>query len=96
MWLIVRLQYLHLLLDNPSSKYNVPIWLSKWTFIDGIKQKYTLDNHIVKGHNKGEIFTNKKIVNKAVNKLKKGRKKTSLVPVNLTLKSQHGFGINDN
>ena len=83
-------------MDKPTKRYNIPIWLSQWTFIDGNKKKYLLNNFIVKGYNKGEIFTNKKIVNKAVNKLKRGRKKGKIVPVNLSLISQHGFGVNDN
>ena len=75
-------------MDKPTKRYNIPIWLSKWTFVDGNKKKYLLNNFIVKGHNKGEIFANKKIVNKAVNKLKRGRKKGKIVPVNLSLISQ--------
>tara|TARA_R110001632_G_scaffold27635_1_gene74153 strand:+ start:991 stop:1242 length:252 start_codon:yes stop_codon:yes gene_type:complete len=83
-------------LDKPTKRYNIPIWLSKWTFTDKQKKLYTLNNYIVKGRNKGEIFTNKKIVNKAVNKLKLGKRKGGVVAVNLSLLSQHGFGINDN
>jgi hypothetical protein len=75
--------------------YCVPIWLSKWTFKDSRNHTHTLDNHIVKGYDKGSIFTNKEIVNKAVNKLNGGKKKRKLVPVNLTLKSQHGYGVKE-
>jgi len=82
--------------DKPTSRYNIPIWLSNWTFKDSKNKIYTLDNHIVKGYNKGTIFTNKIIVNKAVNKLVGTRSKKKLVPVNLTLLSQHGYGVDDN
>ena len=82
-------------MDKPTKMYCVPIWLSKWTFKDSRKNIYTLDDFIVKGYNKGSIFTNKKIVSKAVNKIIGKRKKHSLVPINLTLKSQHGYGIKD-
>tara|TARA_R100001530_G_C4255395_1_gene139014 strand:+ start:38 stop:271 length:234 start_codon:yes stop_codon:yes gene_type:complete len=76
--------------------YSTPIWLSKWTFKDQKNKLYILENHIVKGDNKGSIFTNKNIVDKAVNKLIGGRSKKKLVPVNLTLISQHGYGVDDN
>lgn len=74
--------------------YCVPIWLSKWVFKDS-RKIYILDNFIVKGYDKGSIFTNKNIVKKAVDKIISKRKKHSLVPVNLTLKSQHGYGVKD-
>ena len=83
-------------MDSSTKQYNVPIWLSNWVFKDGKNKKYTLYNIVVKGHTKGEIFTNKKIVNKIVNKIKGGSKKRKIVPVNLSLISQHGYGINDN
>ena len=74
--------------------YCVPIWLSKWIFKD-LRKTYILDDFVVKGYDKGSIFTNKDIVKKAVNKIIGKRKKHSLVPVNLTLKSQHGYGVKD-
>ena len=73
-----------------------PIWLSNWTFKDLKNKKYILENQIVKGYNKGSIFTDKKIVNKLVNKLIGSRSKRKLVAVNLTLLSQHGYGVEDN
>ena len=82
-------------MDESTEMYPVPIWLSKWTFRDSRKKIYTLDNFVVKGYNKGSIFTNKKIVDKAVNKIIGKRKKHSLVPINLTLISQHGYGVKD-
>ena len=82
-------------MDKPTKMYCVPIWLSRWTFKDSRKKIYTLDDFIVKGYDKGSIFTNKKIVKKAVNKIIGKRKKHSLVPINLTLKSQHGYGIKE-
>jgi hypothetical protein len=78
-----------------SSRYNIPIWLSNWTFKDSKNKIYTLENYIVKGHDKGSIFTNQTIVNKAVNKLIGRSSKKRLLPVNLTLVSQHGYGIED-
>ena len=81
--------------EGPTKRFCVPIWLSTWTFKDKRNQTHVLDNHVVKGYDKGSIFTNKEIVNKAVNKLNGGKKKRQLVPVNLTLKSQHGYGIED-
>ena len=83
-------------MDKPTSRYNTPIWLSNWVFKDSKNKLYKLENHIVKGHNKGSIFTNKLIVNKAVNKLIGTCSKKKLVPVNLTLISQHGYGVEDN
>jgi len=83
-------------MDKPTLRYNIPIWLSNWVFKDSKNKTYKLNNHIVKGHNKGSIFLNKNIVNKAVNKLIGSRSKKKLVPVNLTLISQHGFGVDDN
>ena len=59
-------------------------------------KKYTLYNQVVKGYNKGEIFTNPKIVEKLVNKIKGRRSKQKLVPLNLTLISQHGYGVEEN
>ena len=81
-------------MEKPTKIYCVPIWLSKWTFKDS-RKTYTLDDFIVKGYNKGSIFTDEYTVNKAVNKIIGRRKKHSLVPVNLTLKSQHGYGVKD-
>ena len=78
------------------SKYCIPIWLSNWVFKDSKNKLYTLDNLVVKGHNKGSIFTDQRIVNKAVNKLIGSRSKKKLVPVNLTLISQHGYGVEEN
>ena len=85
-----------LLMGNKTNLFCVPIWLSKWTFKDQKNKEYVLDNYIVKGHNKGAIFTSKSIVNKAVNKLIGSRSKRKLVPVNLTLISQHGYGVEEN
>ena len=82
-------------MDKPNETYSVPIWLSTWTFKDQKNKLYKIENQIVKGHNKGSIFTNKKIVNKLVNKLIGSRSKKKLVPVNLSLLSQHGFGVED-
>ena len=59
----------------------MPIWLSNWTFKDQKNKLYKLENQVVKGYNKGTIFTNKKIVNKLVNKLIGSRSK---------------FGVDDN
>jgi len=84
-----------IIVDQPTEQYNIPIWLSDWVFKDSKNKEYRLFNHVVKGHDKGFIFTNKDIVKKAVNKIIGKRKKHSLVPVNLTLKSQHGYGVKD-
>ena len=78
------------------SKFKVPIWLSDWTFKDQKGKKYKLTNQVVKGYDKGTIFTDQKIVNNLVNKLKTSRSKKKLVPVNLTLISQHGYGVEEN
>ena len=82
--------------DKPTERYFVPIWLSDWKFKDSRNRTLILNNHIVKGFDKGSIFTNKKIVNNAVCKLIGTRSKRKLVPLNLTLISQHGFGVDDN
>ena len=83
-------------MDKPSKMYSVPIWLSRWTFKDKRNKNHILDNFIVKGKDKGSIFTDKKIVDKAVKKLIGHKKKHTLVPLNLTLISQHGYGVDDN
>ena len=83
-------------MDKPQGEFKVPIWLSNWTFKDSRNKKYTLHNQVVKGYNKGEIFTNPKIVEKLVNKIKGRRSKQKLVPLNLTLISQHGYGVEEN
>mgnify|MGYP003113882020 FL=1 len=83
-------------MDKPRGEFKVPIWLSNWTFKDSRNKKYTLHNQVVKGYNKGEIFTNPKIVEKLVNKIKGRRSKQKLVPLNLTLISQHGYGVEEN
>ena len=83
-------------MDKPTDRYKIPIWLSNWTFKDNKNKIYKLQNQVVKGYNKGSIFTNKKIVDKLVNKLIGRRSKRKLVPVNLTLISQHGYGVEEN
>ena len=80
---------------SKTAKYTVPIWLSDWTLEDYSGRKYYIKNIIVKGENKGEIFLNKNIVDKVVRKLNGKQKKTTLKAINLTLKSQHGFGIKE-
>ena len=82
-------------MTNISSKYNIPIWLSDWTFKDSRGHKYTIEDIVVKGKNKGEIFLNKDIVSKVVRKLIGKRKKHTLKATNLVLKSQHGYGIEE-
>ena len=84
-----------MLKEKPTKDYTVPIWLSTWKFKDKRNKIYTIDMQVVKGHNKGSIFTNQRIVNKVVKKIIGSRKKHTLVPVNLTLVSQHGYGIED-
>ena len=81
--------------NKPIGQYKVPIWLSNWVFKDKKGNTYKVEKQVVKGYNKGSIFTNKKIVNKVVKKIIGTRKKHTLVPVNLTLVSQHGFGIEE-
>ena len=81
--------------SQPSKDYKVPIWLSNWTFKDKRGRVYTIESQVVKGYNKGAIFTNQSIVNKVVKKIIGTRKKHTLVPVNLTLVSQHGYGVED-
>ena len=76
-----------------STKNSVPIWLSDWVFKDKKGKKYNISMQVVKGHNKGSIFTDQATVNKIVKKIIGTRKKHTLVPVNLTLVSQHGYGI---
>tara|TARA_R110000824_G_scaffold14378_15_gene61277 strand:- start:6062 stop:6310 length:249 start_codon:yes stop_codon:yes gene_type:complete len=82
-------------MTNISSKYNIPIWLSDWTFKDSRGLKYTIEDIVVKGKNKGEIFLNKDTVSKVVRKLIGRRKKHTLKAINLVLKSQHGYGIEE-
>ena len=84
-----------MLSPNPISKYKVPIWLSNWVFKDKKGNKHKVESQVVKGYSKGSIFTDQKIVNKVVKKIIGSRKKHTLVPVNLTLVSQHGFGAEE-
>ena len=81
---------------SKTEMYNIPIWLSDWKFRDKLKRVYTVTDVIVKGKNKGAIFTNQKIVDKVVKKIIGARKKHTLKPINLHLKSQHGFGVEEN
>tara|TARA_R100000458_G_C8124336_1_gene141917 strand:- start:86 stop:340 length:255 start_codon:yes stop_codon:yes gene_type:complete len=81
--------------EKATTKYKVPIWLSNWKFKDKKGKEYTVNLQVVKGYNKGAIFTNQEIVNKVVKKIIGSKKKHTLVPVNLTLVSQHGYGIED-
>jgi protein-arginine kinase len=83
-------------MNKPSQKYNIPIWLSDWTLKDGRGKTHHIYNAIVKGADEEDIINNLDIVNKVVNKLKRGRKKLTLKATNLALKSQHGYGIDDN
>tara|TARA_R110000787_G_C13282402_1_gene432679 strand:- start:373 stop:624 length:252 start_codon:yes stop_codon:yes gene_type:complete len=83
-------------MDKPTIKYNTPIWLSDWTFIDGNKKTHHLYNVVVKGLDEENIINNLDLVNKVVNKLKRGRKKVILKATNLVLKSQHGYGVSEN
>jgi len=83
-------------MENPTSKYNIPIWLSDWTLVDGRGKTHYAYNMIVKGLNEDDIINNLDIVNKVVNKLKRGRKKVTLKATNLVLKSQHGYGVGEN
>ena len=78
-----------------KGKYIIPIWLSDWTFEDGRKFKHTINDVVVKGMDKESIFSDKDIVNKVVKKLIGSRKKHTLKPINLTLKSQHGYGVEE-
>ena len=82
-------------MEEPTEKYNVPIWLSDWTFKDSKGKSHYAYSQIVKGHNKGEIFLNESIVSKIVKKIINGRKKHTLIATNLTLKSQHGYGVEE-
>ena len=82
-------------MNNTLSKYNIPIWLSDWTFKDSRGFKYNIEDIVVKGKNKGEIFLDKDTVNKVVRKLIGKRKKHTLKATNLVLKSQHGYGIEE-
>ena len=83
-------------MEEATVSYNVPIWLSDWTFIDARKIKRKINDVVVKGHTKEEIFNNTKIVNKVVKKIIGTRTKHTLKPINLQLKSQHGFGVKEN
>jgi hydroxymethylpyrimidine/phosphomethylpyrimidine kinase len=82
-------------MSKTKNEYNTPIWLSDWTLIDGRNHKYVVPDVVVKGHTKEEIFNNLKIVEKVVKKLIGRRKKHTLKATNLTLKSQHGYGIEE-
>ena len=59
------------------------------------KKTYPIYNVVVKGYNKEDILKNERIVNKVVNKIIGKRKKHTLKATNLTLKSQHGYGIEE-
>ena len=82
-------------MKTTPKKYNIPIWLSDWTFKDSRSRKYTIKNVVVKGKNKGDIFLDSYTVDKVVKKIIGSRKKHTLKATNLVLKSQHGFGIEE-
>jgi hypothetical protein len=82
-------------MNNTSSKFNIPIWLSDWTFKDSKGFKYTIKDVIVKGKNKGKIFLDENTVDKVVRKLIGSHKKHTFKAINLVLKSQHGYGIEE-
>lgn len=83
-------------MEKPTSKYKIPIWLSDWTLVDGRGKTHHAYNVVVKGLDEDDIINNLDIVNKVVNKLKRGRKKVTLKATNLVLKSQHGYGVGEN
>ena len=83
-------------MEGSTERYNIPIWLSNWVFKDSRNKKYELLNHIVKGKNKEDLLSKESIVNNAVYKLIGRSSKKKLVVVDLTLLSQHGYGVNDN
>ena len=83
-------------MDLPTKRYNIPIWLSKWVFKDARNKNLILENHVVKGKDKESILSNERIVNNAVYKLIGRSSKKKLVVVDLTLISQHGYGVNEN
>jgi|TARA_Y100000310_G_C20582936_1_gene763907 hypothetical protein len=82
-------------MDNNLNKYTVPIWLSNWTFKDAKGYKYLIENVVVKGKNKGNIFLDENIISKVIRKLIGNQKKHTLKATNLILKSQHGFGVEE-
>ena len=78
-----------------SKDFNVPIWLSNWTFKDARNKIYIIKEVIVKGYNKGSIFTDQKVVDKVVKKIIGNKSKHTLKPINLELVSQHEYGIKE-
>tara|TARA_R100000773_G_C4214934_1_gene113810 strand:+ start:1234 stop:1482 length:249 start_codon:yes stop_codon:yes gene_type:complete len=81
--------------DDNKIKFCVPIWMSDWVFEDKRKNKFTISDVIVKGHNRDEIISNPIIVNKVVRKINGKRKNKQLKPINLTLTKQHGYGVKE-
>ena len=78
-----------------SKDFSVPIWLSNWEFKDARNKIYIIKEVIVKGYNKGSIFTDQKVVDKVVKKIIGKKSKHTLKPINLKLVSQHGYGIKE-
>ena len=74
------------------SDYSVPIWLSDWVFIDSRKIKHHVEDVVFAKVDSGVT----EIVDKVVKKIIGTRKKHTLKPINLHLKSQHGFGVEEN
>ena len=74
-------------------KDQLPIWITDWTFIDPkSKKKYYSKRIFAKGWTKEEIINNPLLINRALKPIKVKRIKSKLLPKDVVLKSQHGYG----
>jgi len=75
---------------------NIPIWLSDWTMqCPKTKSSRVIDDVVVKGETVEEIINNPVFIKKVRKRLGTHKKFLTWIPKNVTLKSQHGFGIKE-
>lgn len=73
-------------------KQKLPIYLSDWKFKDKKGVTYTVENVIVKGENMHQILSQPRYIKRATKRLSGATLRKKLEPVNIILKSQHGYG----
>lgn len=74
-------------------KDKLPIWMTDWTMMHPkTKVKYVVKDVLAKGWDVDSIINNEMLIKKVLKKLGKQKNKVTLIPTNVELKSQHGFG----
>lgn len=70
----------------------IPIWLSDWTFKDSKGYTIIVRDVFIKGESDNQFINNPMLVKKALSKYGKVKKSQTYKPINVVLKSQHGYG----